>query len=179
LLKAEMAAGTYLPGLGPGAVWRGSARGGGPVISRQGTQDAKRSIAPRALICIDVHSGRRMKAVPVEGVLESVHSAGHYILMAMAPLEGFPGGIHGSLPVLDFTGEGFGLKSSQQQRRHAQGRVGMGKPLGGHGWKVPERRAGDQSASTPVPPTNGEGDIGGRSKRMRRSKAGPSSELGT
>lgn len=122
LLSAEKAAGTYLQGLGPAAVGRGGSSRSGPVITRQGNGGGSRAaVAPRALVCIDVATGRRFKAVPVEGAIEAVHSAGHYAVMAVAPLQSYPEGLNGSLVVLDFSQEGFGLSEAQRaQQAQAQ-----------------------------------------------------------
>lgn len=113
LLWTERAAKTYLEGLGPSRSTNTTVSA--PVMpssTRKQAGSARRgqrsSIAPRALILIDTATGKRFKAIPVDGTLEAVHSAGHYVVMAVAKLDSYPDGPSGSIVVLDFSGQGFG-----------------------------------------------------------------------
>lgn len=133
LLRAERAAGTYLPGLGPrGAARRGA--GGGPAVSVPGRGGgAGVPLAPRALVLIDAATGRRYKAIPVEGALEAVHSGGHYLALAVAPLDAGAAEAAGALVVLDFSMHGFGLTPAQREEQ-AAARAGRAAPSrGGRG----------------------------------------------
>lgn len=112
LLRNEKDKGTYLEGLGCHAAVK-SGRRLGPMVSQQG--DGGGFLAPlaqRALVCIDATTGHRFKTIPIEGSIESVHSAGHFVIVAVGPIVGgryAPDGTHGALVVLDFTQEGFGV----------------------------------------------------------------------
>jgi hypothetical protein len=116
LLWAERAAKTYLEGLGPSRSTITTTAPVMPSTTRKQAGSARRgqrsSIAPRALILIDTATGKRFKAIPVDGTLEAVHSAGHYVVMAVAELDSYPDGPSGSIVVLDFSGQGFGSNSN-------------------------------------------------------------------
>ncbi|KAL4448863.1 hypothetical protein ABPG77_007580 [Micractinium sp. CCAP 211/92] len=119
LLSAEKAAGAYLPGLGPaGARAAGAGRRGAALVRGGRGPRGKTALAPRALVMIDTSSGRRYKAVPLEGVPESVHSAGQYLVAAVAELgPSYPDSLNGSIVVLDFGGEGFGAAPPEAPAR--------------------------------------------------------------
>lgn len=60
------------------------------------------------------------QAVPLEGVAESVHSAGQYLVAAVAELgPSYPDSLNGSIVVLDFAGEGFGAAPPERPARAA------------------------------------------------------------
>jgi hypothetical protein len=145
LLKEEMEAGTYLHGLGPKSV-AGRGKKAGPFVSRPGgatpaaaAAGGKRkktkagdvgTLAPRAIICIDTETGRRYKTIPIEGMIESVHAAGHLLVAAVAPLNK---GAEGSLVVIDFSMEGFGLTDAHraEQRQALQSNSSENKKKNG------------------------------------------------
>lgn len=136
LLRAEKSAGTYLSGLGPrGAPRTGSKHTPTLVLPGNGSGPRHADVAPRALVCIDAATGRRFKAIPVEGPIEAVHSAGHFVAMAVAPLEAYPDGTVGSLVVLDFRGQGFGLTASQRREQVTQKQGGLRRGI--HGVQTP------------------------------------------
>jgi hypothetical protein len=65
--------------------------------------------ARRALVAFDAATGRRFAAFEFEGVIEGVHSAGPYLLVAVAPSGGAPGRARGAeapgaLVLLEFGG---------------------------------------------------------------------------
>ena len=126
LLSAEKAAGSYLEGLGPAGVRpRGGARA---AVVRGGRGPPRgRPLAPRALVLIDTATGCRFKAVPMDGQVEAVHSAGQFLLAAVAG----PGGegLAGSLVVLDFSGAGLGATPAPAAGKAAQ-RAGGSKRRG-------------------------------------------------
>jgi hypothetical protein len=78
-------------------------------------------MAPRALVCIDTKTGKRFKVIPVEGAIEAVHAAGHYLAVAVAPLGGGGrmDGAAGSIVIVDFSKEGFGETTAQRAERKA------------------------------------------------------------
>jgi hypothetical protein len=127
LLGHEKVAGSYLEGLGPAT---SMPRGGGgsasgrkqPFISRGG-RGQKGQLAPRALVLIDTNSGCRYKAVPLEGVCESVHSAGQYVVCSVAEQGSYPEGASGSLVVLDFGGTGLGVSPAPSPSTAATARA--------------------------------------------------------
>ncbi|PRW32830.1 hypothetical protein C2E21_8028 [Chlorella sorokiniana] len=137
LLQLEKAGGSYLAGLGPASA-RFAAGGSRrqPYVARGG-RGQRGQLSPRALVLIDTASGSRFKAVPVEGAIESLHSAGQYLVLAASELGGFPEGLNGSLVVLDFAGgPGFGCSAEPAGR----GRARSGTSGGGGG----RRRQGQQ-----------------------------------
>ena len=74
----------------------------------------------------------RPQVVPVEGAIESLHSAGQYVVLAVSELGALPGGVTGSLVVLDFAGgAGFGC-STEPAREQVRGRA-RGGGAGGSG----------------------------------------------
>jgi hypothetical protein len=187
LLKKEKEAGTYLYGLGPNSVKNGKEKTTGPFVSRpggdgsrgRGSCDDKRRkkrrkqenkdgndgiLASRAIICTDTETGRRYKTIPIEGIIESVHCAGHLLVVAVAPIDTYPGGAEGSLVVIDFSKEGFGVTDAQQQRQVQQkkgsGKIHVGGEVGVDGQKSVE--SGDHQ--------NTAGEAGpSKAKRSRRS----------
>ncbi|KAL4857432.1 Queuine tRNA-ribosyltransferase accessory subunit 2 [Chlorella vulgaris] len=127
LLGHEKVAGSYLEGLGPATgMPRGGAGGASgrkqPFISRGG-RGQKGQLAPRALVLIDTNSGCRYKAVPLEGVCESVHSAGQYVVCSVAEQGSYPEGASGSLVVLDFGGTGLGVSPTPSPSTAATARA--------------------------------------------------------
>ncbi|KAL4530515.1 hypothetical protein Ndes2437B_g04008 [Nannochloris sp. 'desiccata'] len=170
LLKREKEAGTYLYGLGPKSVGSRKGKKAGPFVSRPGVEGAtggsnnyddvkqrrtlkkiksraEGSLAPRAIICIDTETGRRYKSIPIEGIIESIHAAGHLLVAAVAPVDKYPDGAEGSLVVIDFSKEGFGLTDAQHaEQRQVQRNKHSGKnPVGGDlvvGKKSAEAEAG-------------------------------------
>lgn len=174
LLKAEKAAGTYLSGLGCSSVGKGGR--GVPYVSRpgKGTSGTGRggagsssgSLAPRALICIDSETGKRYKAIPIEGAIEAVHAAGQYIAIAVAPLEDYPEGSAGSIVVVDFTQEGFGLTDSQRAQQAVTKKGGLPPPSSaGAPTGTALKGAGDSKSKGGASASggaNGSGSSGGR-----------------
>lgn len=156
LLKAEKSAGTYLQGLGPDIVQ--SIKKREPVVVKPGNggRSSKASIAPRALICIDASTGYRYKAIPVEGSIESAHSAGHFVTMAIGPIrrgQYCPEGLNGALVVLDFTEQGFGIpcqdslqmKGLKRKGTDAQGWDSSVCPAIGHSMRKSSKMFGASS----------------------------------
>ncbi|KAL4422825.1 hypothetical protein ABPG75_009022 [Micractinium tetrahymenae] len=169
LLGAEKAAGTYLEGLGPAAARPGGGGGGrrGAAVVRGGRGPrGKGALAPRALVLIDTSSGCRYKAVPLEGIAESVHSAGQYLVAAVAELgPSYPDSLNGSIVVLDFAGEGFGAalpeaparaarRGAQQAQQQQQRQVEQPWLRGGGKSGKSGKRA---AAAAAAEPTQGEG----------------------
>ena len=63
----------------------------------------------------------------MEGAIESLHSAGQYLVLAASDLGGFPEGVNGSLIVLDFAGgPGFGCSTEPATRGTARAGAGSG-----------------------------------------------------
>ena len=217
LLRAEKAAGTYLSGLGCSSVGKGgkggpflskpgkgptaTGRGSSASTSRSGGSSNSEGIAPRALICIDSETGKRYKAIPIEGAIEAVHAAGHYIIVAVAPLEDYPNGSLGSLVVVDFTQEGFGITDAQRAQQAGE-KKGSGAGIsGGAGGAAGDSTArlkgasggrknqnssaqggaGGSSAaagggSDPSSRSGGSGGTSGKSKRPCRRRGGGSDD---
>ena len=125
LLQLERAAGTYLPGLGPSLPGRLKA---GRQVEPTGSGRASGPVAPRALVCIDAASGERYRAIPIEGTVESLHCAGHFLVAALSQLRGE--GTAGALVVLDFSGEGFDPGETRQRPRPAAAAAGRPRTSG-------------------------------------------------
>lgn len=111
--------------------------------------------------------------MPLEGVPESVHSAGQYLVAAVAELgPSYPDSLNGSIVVLDFAGEGFGAalpespaqtapagaqQQQQQQRSSGVRQLGNGKAQRA-------RKRSDPAAGGNTPGKVAKGAKGGRSK---------------
>jgi hypothetical protein len=199
LLKREKEEGSYLYGLGPKSVaGNRSGKNAGPFVSIPGQDDEKKatsgggggsgrqrkkknprssedSLAPRAIICTDTETGRRYKAIPIEGIIESIHAAGHLLVAAVAPENSYRDGVEGSLVVIDFSKEGFGLTEAQraeQRQREREMNNEMNDAL--FGKKKNEINDGGGSGSEAVAVAarrkKDEGGDAGPSKHRRRSR---------
>jgi len=198
LLKREKKAGTYLYGLGPNSVKRGKEKNTGPFVSRpggekcnaRGNRDDKRkgrkqenkksrdvgSVAPRAIICIDTETGRRYKTIPIEGVIECIHAAGHLLIVAVAPVDNYPDGAQGSLVVIDFSKEGFGLTDAQhaEQRQIQRNEHGGKNQPGGDLVQINKKsvKAGLANSKMPGERQNATAAEAGPSKAKRSRRSG-------
>lgn len=134
------------------------------------------------------------QAVPVEGAIESLHSAGQYLVLAASDLGGFPEGVNGSLIVLDFAGgPGFGCStepatrgtaragagsgSGQRQRRQAKQQSEQQDEAGGKRAKRVKQQEGEQQRRQAKGKGKAKGG-GGRTAAQRGSKVAAEEEPG-
>ena len=130
------------------------------------------------------------QAVPIEGAIESLHSAGQYLVLAASDLGNLTEGLNGSLIVLDFAGgAGFGCGAEQAARgrarpgtassgsaRQRQGRQPkqqeeQQEPVGKDGEHRKQQEEGKQRRQR-----KGKGKAGGSQAARRGSKAAAAEE---
>ena len=105
------------------------------------------------------------QAVPIEGAIESLHSAGQYLVLAASDLAGFPEGLNGSLVVLDFAGgPGFGCGAEPAGRGRAKGSSSGGGGAARRGRQTKQQQHAEQQAEQQAEP----GGKGGKRKRQQQ-----------
>ena len=109
---------------------------------------------------VDTSSGCRFKAVPIEGSVESVHSAGQYLVAAVTPAASFPEGLNGALVVLDFGGAGFGCQAEAAEAA-----------AGGSRSKAGRRKQQQDAARRQRAPGTKAGKVGKRKQRQEQGLA--------
>lgn len=120
------------------------------------------------------------QAVPIEGAIESLHSAGQYLVLAASDLGSLTEGLNGSLIVLDFAGgAGFGCSAEPAMRGRARPGTGSSGSARQRQGRQPKQQEEQQEPGGKRKKQQEEGKQRRQRKGKGRAAAGPAARRGS